>query len=324
MNRYPRDKFPATILRPEVVAKHEELLKDMLPVVEMYSKIGRRDSSMFDWLLLGLENLGLSTVEHKYLGSLAVVKTEFALWEVLLDDLVDNEQMRNTKLFNELIKIPFNSEQIDKSKLSKEESGYLDITKDIWDNALLGVVKNYPHYKKYKVALEFDIMQLLNALRYSSFVNEYSNAVNIIENEAYVPHGIQVMIQMDLDLMCSNGFNDKEFGMLRELNYISQKMAKIGNLLGTYPRELMESDMSSEATIKLLEEHGVDFKFNLNKILNMERRYPKFEEKLIEEWQKEYQLAKEVATRIKSVDTDRFMMERELIQEAYLKKADFW
>ncbi|MGI0100198.1 MAG: hypothetical protein ACREBH_00520 [Candidatus Micrarchaeaceae archaeon] len=323
MNRYPEAEFPKTILRPEIVAKHEELIRVLEGTVEDYAKIGRRDSSMFDWTLRVIENLGLSTVDPQYLCSLSVIKTKFALWEVLLDDLVDNVNARNFKLFDELLNIPFEPEHINLSKLNAEESKYLEITKTIW-NSLISEIERYPKYKKYKNAFDFDVLQLLNALRYSKLVNESSNLTNIIENEAYVPHSMQIMIQMDLDLMCSNEFNDSELGDLRQLNYLSQKMAKIGNLIGTYPRELIESDMSSEAVVKFVKEHGNDFRFKLNKLLNKESRYPKFEEEIIEEWQKLYWLAKETAKEIKSIDTDRFLQEREFIQEVYQKKADLW
>lgn len=312
------------VLRPETVSKHEELIRQMSVTVDKYEKIGRRDASMFDWTLRVLENCSLSTVEPQYLGSLAIIKTEFALWEVLLDDLVDNEETRNFKLFDELMKIPFDPDHMDRSKLNANEASYLEITKDIWDNDLMGVIKKYPHYERYKKAFNFDVMQLLNALRYSKFVNDDERTANVIENEAYIPHGMQIMIQMDLDLMCSKGFNDAELGMLRQLTYISQKMARIGNLLGTYPRELLESDMSSEAVLKFIKQREGGITFKLNKLLKRESRYPRFEEKIIKEWQDYYQLITEIAKEIKSIDTGRFLKEREYIEKAYEMKIDTW
>lgn len=324
MNRYPLDKFPSTILRPEVVSSHEELMRILSRDIDRYGKIGRRDTSMFDWTLRVLENLGLSTVETQYLGSLAVVKTTFALWEVLIDDLIDNADMRNPKLVEELLKIPFDADHIDRSKLDPKELEYLDITKAIWNESLIGRIKKYPHYEKYCKSFEFDVLLLMVALRYSKFVNESENAVSIVENEAYMPHSMQILIQMDLDLMCSKGFRDSEFGMLRELNYISQRMAKIGNLLGTYPRELLESDMSSEALVKFQKEYGEDFRFKINKLLNRESRYLEFEEGLLKEYKSNYHLAEEIAKQITSIDVERFLQERNFIQKAYQMKADFW
>lgn len=317
-------EFPEMLLKPNIASQHGELSKELQLDIEKFVKLGRRNPMLFDWVLRVMENLGLSTVEEKYLGRLAVVKTKFSLWEVLLDDLADNEETRNLKLFDQMIKTPLEPQYIDESGLNDKDRNYLRVSRGIWDESVMGVIRELPKYSKYRDALEFDLLQFVNSMKYSRFVNAMKDAANVTETEAYVHHSMYVLIQMDIDLMCSKGFNDEEFGMLREVGYITQRMAKIGNLLGTYPRELLESDMSSEAVIKFLREHGADFKFKLNRILNKEKRYPKFEEKLIEEWQKEYQMAKEIASHIKSVDMDLFMKEREFIQQAYGIKINFW
>lgn len=323
MNRYPLDKFPAFSVRPEVIAKHEEHLSIIMSDIERYGKVGHRDQSMYDWLLRVFENCGLSTVEEKYVSSLAIVKTRLAMFVVLIDDTVDNAKNHHFKLFEELIKIPFDEGRISKLELTQEEVEWLEFGRILWKE-VIDELKAYPQYEKYRDAFEFDWKQLVSSMDYSKFVNGHPNAVNLMENDAYVHHGMMVLIQVDMDLMCSLSFNDHELGMLRELTYISQKMAKLGNLLGTYPRELVESDMSSEALAKFQKDFGNDFDFKLNKLFNREHRYPKFEKKIIQEWQKYYEMAKEIINKMKSIDGERFLQERELIQEAYKIKADSW
>jgi hypothetical protein len=323
MKSYPIDRFPETILRPEVVAKHEEHLKELEKDVEGYSAVGHRGQTLYDWALRLFENLGLSTVESKYFDSLAITKTRLVMFIVLIDDTVDNIDKRNFELFEELIKIPFNLEEIKSTKFKAENVNYLEFTKTIW-NEIITEVKKYPNYEKYKEAFNFDLKQLINSMEYSKFVNTYPHGVNLVENNAYVHHGMFVLIQTDLDLMCSKKFDDQELGLLREISYVSQKMARIGNVINTYPRELLESDMSSEALVRFQKDYGNDFKFKLNKLLNLESRYIKFEDKLIHEWQKEYDLIKEMAKKFKSIEGDRFIQEREFIQKAYQMKADNW
>lgn len=323
MKRYPLDKFPKVSLRPESVVKHEENLLALEEEVDRYTKIGHRDGSLFDWILRVFENLGLSTVKNQYLGSLAITKTRLLLFTVLIDDPVDNESKRDFKLFEELIKIPFNSGHIEESRLNSGEKEYLGFTKEIWSK-IIDELKTYPNYKKYEEAFIFDIKQLLNSMEYSRFANTYPNGVNTLENGEYLHHSTFVLPQTDLDLMCSDGFNDREFGMLRELSFVAGKMARIGNLIKTYPRELLESDMSSEALVKFQKEYGEDFKFKINKLLNREQRYLKFEEKLIAEYGDLYKTAKEVSKEIKSIDVERFLQERNFVQKAYELKADYW
>ncbi len=323
MNRYPLDKFPSTILRPEVVAKHEDHLALLEKEIEEYRRIGHRSDSLYDWILRIFENLGLSTIKKQYLGSLAVTKTRLLLFTVLIDDPVDNADKRNFKLFEELIKIPFNSKYVEQSQLDTKEREYFELTKKVWLN-IINEVSTYPDYKKYEEAFKFDVEQLLNSMKYSKFANTYPNGVNILENDTYLHHSTFVLVQTDLDLMCSKDFDEGEFGLLRELSFISGKMARIGNLIRTYPRELLESDMSSEALVKFQKEYGEDFRFKINKLLNRESRYLKFEEGLLEEYESNYHLAEEITKQIKSIDVERFLQERNFVQKAYQMKADFW
>ena len=314
--KYSLERFPKTILKPEVVAKHDEHLNALASDLEKYSSIGYRDLTIFDWLLRVFENLAISTVKKEYLDSLAVTKTKLAMFVIMVDDTVDNAKKRNFTLYEQLLKTPFNENAIDTLKLQQEEIKYLQFTEELWSE-IHDEIKKYPNYGKYKDAFEFDLKQVLNSMEYSRFVNTNTNAINLLENSAYVHHAMIVLMQLDFDLMCSNGFDDDELGTVRELAYLCQKMARIGNLIGTYPRELIESDMSSEALIRFQRDYGKDFKFKINKILNRESRYPKFEEELIQEWENEYQLAKGIASKIKSIDTDKFMQERQFIQDAY-------
>lgn len=323
-NTKPKYTFPTASLRPETSARHDELAKELESDIEKFIKFGRRDPALFDWVLRVMENLGLSTVEPEYLGKLAVIKTRFSLWEVLLDDLVDNEGTRDFGLFDEIVKIPLESKHIDQSKLNQKELEYLKTTVQIWNDSVIGEIKKFPQYEKYKQPFEFDLLQFVNSMKYSKFVNTVKEAANIIESGIYVHQSMYVLIQIDLDLMCSKGFDDTELGMLRGVGYVAQQMAKIGNLLGTYPRELLDFDMSSEAVIKFKEEHGTNFRFKLNKILNKESRYPKFEEKLVDEWKDQHQLAAELATQIKSVDMANFFKQIDFVQEAYKANIKFW
>lgn len=321
---YPVDKFPETTLRPDIIANHDQHLALLSNNIDGYSKVGGyRDQILFDWLLRVFENLGISTVNTDYLDSLAVTKTKVAMFVILVDDTVDNANKRDLKLCEELLHIPFGEVTYDKPKLEEPASDYLRFAHELWSE-IIAEIKTYPNYAKYSDAFEFDVRQFLNSIRYSEFVNKHPNAANLIENDAYVHHGMMVLIQLDMDLMCSEKFNEKELGALRELAYMSQKLARIGNLISTYPREIIESDMSSEALVKFRKEYGENFSFKLNKLLNRERRYPEFEDKMIREWENEYSKIKEVSTGIKSVDGNKFVKSLEFFQKAYRTKINDW
>jgi hypothetical protein len=321
---YPVDKFPKKVLRPDIVANHDNHLKLLSDDIEHYGEVcGYRDQVLFDWLLRIFENLGISTVDLRYLDSLAVTKTKVAMFVILVDDTVDNINKRDLDLCEELLKIPFGEVSNKRYVSEGRHSDYLKFARNLWLE-ITDEIKSYPNYAKYLDSFEFDVRQFLNSIRYSEFVNKHNNAANLAENDAYVHHGMMVMIQLDMDLMCSEKFNDKEFGTLRELAYLSQKLARIGNLISTYPREIIESDMSSEALIKFRKEYGENFKFKLNKLFNREKRYPEFEEKMIREWENEYNVIKELAVEIKSIDGGKFVQSLEFFQEAYRTKINDW
>ena len=304
MNRYPLTSFPKTTLRPDVVARHEAHLKALSGDIEGYSKIGSRDQNMYVWLLRVIENLGLSTVNKHYFDSLAITKTRISMFVVLVDDPVDNVDKRNPALTEEMLKIPFGLEYINIWKLNTDERAYLEFAKSLWAK-VMKEVKRYPRYRQYQSAFRFDVEQLLNSVRYSRFVNTSLHAANLTENKAYGHHSMIVLIQTDLDLMCSDGFDDNEFGNLREFLYVSQEMASLGNLLGTYTREIEERDMSSGVFLRLKDKETL-------------------EKDLKNEWRKKYKLAQKLAKNIKSIDGDMFMKQIEFVQEVYQMKADDW
>lgn len=313
-------ELPKSTLKPEVVANHNKHLNMIRDDIEGYGKVGCRDVRLFNWLLWVFENVGLPIVDNKYTTSLVLLKTRFTIFEVLIDDVVDNNEKRDLRLLEELLKIPFYSEYINTERLNNKQLKYLNYARLIWSK-IKNEFLSYPKYQKYKEALDFDINQMLNAMRYSRFVNTTPNAANFVENKVYVPHGMLILIQSDFDLMCSTKFDDREFGELREIVYLSQRLAKIGNLIATYPRELLEQDMSSEAVIRFTKEYGSDFKFKLNKLLNKESRYPKFEKEIIKEWKEQYDTVKSLTTKVKSIDMSKFMQEYEFLQAVYEKRS---
>ncbi|MDE1857120.1 MAG: hypothetical protein KGH98_03495, partial [Candidatus Micrarchaeota archaeon] len=157
----PQYEFPKALINPKLTAKHKELSKELISDIEKFNRLGRRDPILFDWVLKVMENLGLSTVETPYLGKLAVIKTKFSLWEVLLDDLADNEGTRNLKLFDEFVKIPLEASSIDESKLTQGELNYLRIGKQIWEESIIEEIKKFPKYEQYKQILDFDLLQFI-------------------------------------------------------------------------------------------------------------------------------------------------------------------
>ena len=101
------DKFPEMFLQKKGMSSHESHIAILKDDLEGYEKVGHRKRDQFVWFLKAFENLGISTVEKQYLDSLAITKTRLAMFDILIDDKVDNPQARNFDLVEFLSKIPF-------------------------------------------------------------------------------------------------------------------------------------------------------------------------------------------------------------------------
>lgn len=116
--------------------------------------------------------------------------------------------------------------------------------------------------------------------------------------------------QTDIDIMSSPDFEVKDLPLLREIVWRSQYMARIGNWLTTWKRELKERDYSS----------GIFGYAVINGIISPESLHDGIKEKdidkmensgvrnhLLDEWEKKYQEIKEIAPKIRSVDIKKYL-----------------
>jgi hypothetical protein len=82
-------------------------------------------------------------------------------------------------------------------------------------------------------------------MRYSQMLNHNLWLLNPIEHDLYQPHNMDMMSFATIDLMCSPGFPIEDLGRLREAIWHLQCMARVGNLLGTWRREIRQQDFTS-------------------------------------------------------------------------------
>ena len=69
--------------------------------------------------------------------------------------------------------------------------------------------------------------------------------INSVEHALYSPHGMMVTCAATMDLMCSPRFDVSELGPLREALWHAACMARYGNLLTTWRREIERGDFTS-------------------------------------------------------------------------------
>jgi hypothetical protein len=227
-----REKGPETF-PPESIGRLE-----LSELIDLYKSVGRRNIDYFAWIHDVYSWITLPSVSFDWKRVLGEDKTKLTIFDILADDLADNRTTRSYSLLQEFAEIPW-----------KEKAGaagtsvYLDVGRRIWDDSLSSV-SCYPRFKEFERILYFDLRQVLSSMMYSYLANT-EGIENPIETSFYSSYGCLVEVAVDLDLMCSPAFDMRELGLVRTVACLAQKVAHVGNMMTTYPSEVLESDVSS-------------------------------------------------------------------------------
>jgi len=205
-------------------------------VVSLYGSVGHRDADYLGWLHDIYSFVCLPCVSPEKKELLGEDKTKLAIFDILLDDLADNYTTRSRFLLEEFIQIPW------RNGAGMGEHEYVATGRRIWEDYVESV-RRYPRFKEFERMFYFDLRQVLASMDYSSLINTIG-LDNSLEMNLHSPYGCAVILALDMDLMCSPGFDVKDLGVMRGIAYLAQRVAHIANMLGTYPREALERDLS--------------------------------------------------------------------------------
>ena len=204
-------------------------------VIALYESVGHRDSDYLEWLHRVYTSMNLPCIPSECKKTLGEDKTKLAIFDIMADDLADNFVTRSRFLLQDFIRIPWHN--------TVEKHDYILVGQAIWDD-YFDSVKQYPRFKELEGIFYFDLRQVLSSMEYSSLINTVG-LDNPFEMSHHSPYGCAVILALDMDLMCLPNFDLKEMRTMRSISYLAQKVAHIANMLSTYPREVLEKDMSS-------------------------------------------------------------------------------
>ena len=270
---------------------------------EEYERLGERNEFFWKWVFRGIRIFAGDRTERQYLQDLLLAKMLIFMMDGLLDDITD--KYRDEKLLNEAIKVPFAPDHIEYSRLSNEERRYIDFAISIW-NRMRATVERFPRFREFSAILDYDVRQLLNALEYCHLVHRNNHLYNSHEAWTYLPHGMQVMTNITLELTCSPRFNMAELGKLRRAAWHAQGMARIGNWVSTWEREIHEEDYTSAVFIHAIENEVI----NLEDLLHEEARLnavtkirgSEIEKGLLVAWEENHREIDTLSRQIESID----------------------
>ncbi len=226
----------ATLGRLGIVSAHDRL--DLCEVIDLYKSIGRRNIDYFAWIHEVYSWITLPSVSFDLRTILNDDKVKLTIFDIMVDDLADNYATRSYSLLEKLAGIPW-----DTRSGSIETDEYLMTARKIWEDSISSLA-TYPRFKDFERIFYFDMRQVLSSMLYS-YLGNAEGIENPIETSFYSSYGCLVEVALDMDLMCSPTFDMKELGPMRTVACLAQKVAHVGNLLTTYPSELIERDVSS-------------------------------------------------------------------------------
>lgn len=277
-------------LTPEKIKKEIEAIQrvklppELQKWVGEYEKVGERPYFSFPWIYRIVQVIVFPATRKKYKEELWVTKTLIFMFNILLDDVAD--KTRNKELLDKLLDISFGKPLIKSGQLNQKEKQYFKFAVRLW-NYINKTIRKYPRYKEFKDLFKYDHQQYINAMKYAYLINTNHNLINSSELWIYLSHGMQVFPIMDVDLMCSK-LRTQDLGRIREIAWHFQKMARIGNWVSTWEREIKDGDFTSGIWAYALEKDIVKIgdlkRENESKLINKIRN-SQIEETLLKEWE---------------------------------------
>ena len=271
-----------------------------------------RDRVLWKWFHLLNPYFRLSSVAPEYESKVRDDKTLLMFYLTLLDDLMDQRGDRAT--FREAARLPFEPRRVDFDGEDVDEQ-CLGFAYDVWDEFERSI-EEAPRCEEFRPLFGYDLRQVLCGVRYPAVVNAYPQAANLTEAYAYDAHNMAMFAFASVDLMHSPEFDPAELSSLRRCLWTAQRMARIGNWVTTWRRELVEGDLSSGVLIYAYENGLVDDE-ELRRLRTgpdpavvdaVSERIERagVRETLIEDWDAYYERLEE-ADRLESVDVDRLL-----------------
>jgi len=210
--------------------------------------IGDRDRFLWKWIHNLFEEFTLSSVPKEALSDVYERKTLLTIFVTVLDDLAERGSHRST--FEIGRRIPFGvdwdpSAGLDRTDL---ERPILEFLADLWDEIDRGL-RQAPRYATYADIFDYDLRQTFDAMEYSGLLNDNPMIANRTEVERHDAYNMAMFPYAGIDLMHSPSFDCDEYGALRSLICDLQQMARIGNWITTWERELAEGDLSSGVVV---------------------------------------------------------------------------
>lgn len=289
--------------------------------ITSYKKIGIR--SDFVWHLFFKIDGEIDYIPRPLSNYDSLQETKFliAMFVVLLDDIADQDGGK--ELFNKLSVIPFIADPVSIESLTPTEKEYFNFTLKVWERIHYLII-NSPQVKYLGDQFIFDTKQMINAMEYSNLISKYPNLINKTEYWLYSPHSMQFIVGGIVNMMFLDQFVSSELQTIREIIWQIQKMARIGNCISTWEREIVDRDFTSGVFAYAIDSQIItsnDLLSDANIVIKKIKK-AKIENSLLKEWEKCYREISHYKKKVTMLNIEKLLysLEKLLLFEIISKK----
>jgi hypothetical protein len=219
--------------------------------------LGKRDRFLWRWIYSLFPSFRLSAVADEHVAQARTNKTLLTMYVTVLDDVVEDRGDRQTFEAARARRQVGGLDPRDGVEAVDHATGVdgetLSFLDRLWD-AFVDGLADAPRVEEFADVFEYDFEQTMNAIAYSGVVDANPEVATLAGARRYGAHNMVMFPYADVDLMYAPAFETAEFGAVRDLLWDLQEMARIGNWLTTWEREIGEGDFSAGVVVYALEE----------------------------------------------------------------------
>jgi hypothetical protein len=317
--------------------RDHDLPPELRELVGEYESIrGARSRFIWKWIHRLAPKNTMPFVDDSHAAAVTTDKTILVLFITLLDDLVERRSDYETfDAITGLVRLGGAGADASVPGASDADidAEYVSFAARVWER-LNERIRRGPRYDRYEPLYRFDVRQVLTAIEYSTLAIERPELATGSDFRRYETHNMGVCAFADIDLMHATVDLDGDLPAFRDAVHAAQRMARIGNWLSTWERELREGDTSSAVVVAALERDIVtpdelsalagpdgDADAAARAVERIEAH--DLETELLAEWNDQHRRLAEAAARIEAADLGPFVDGTEEVLRYHLASRGF-
>lgn len=219
-------------------------LKDVISkfyIVNSNGVLDDRKEFIWKWLIVGQTVIRLSSVPQSYEHKVLIIKLHQMIFAILLDDIAD--KVKDRDLLDRLIKYSIFNKSV---SIPSDFKAYFIYTKEVWDYIVHSIVDLPSGKRIFKYFLDAND-KFIECLYYSAEINTDPSKINLEKYYEILSHNMNVLLTgiVDLATLPNKKINEATMKNSISLFETTQKMARVGNWVSTWKREISDHDYTS-------------------------------------------------------------------------------